>query len=126
MFKGVPMVLNPNGIEPTFLKLDSWSLGAVFIPIITSNILNYIKKKKLKKKKQFYAYKKHLTQFFKMDSISFWVQFHAHRLKVPVQTIFCTIQLSCHDRRWINSPGLSVNSSTSTLIYLFFCNLMFE
>ena len=24
------MVLNPNGIEPTFLKLDSWSPGAGF------------------------------------------------------------------------------------------------
>ena len=34
----VPMVLNPNGIEPTFL--DSWSPGASFIPIITSNVLN--------------------------------------------------------------------------------------
>ena len=54
------MVLNPNGIEPTFLKLDSWSPGAGFIPIITSNILDYIKEKKnsRKKKKQFYAYKK--------------------------------------------------------------------
>ena len=36
----VPMVLNPNRIEPTFLKLDSWSPGAGFIPIITSNVLN--------------------------------------------------------------------------------------
>ena len=67
------MVLNPNGIEPTLLKLDSWSPGAGFIPIITSNILNYIRKKK-----QFYAYKKHLTQFLKMGSIPFLVQFHAY------------------------------------------------
>ena len=36
----VPLVLNPNGIEPTFLKLDSWSPGAGFIPILTSNELN--------------------------------------------------------------------------------------
>ena len=71
------MVLNQNGIEPTFLKFDSWSLGAGFIPIKTSNILNYIKKKRIKKK-QFSAYKKHLTQFLKMGSISFWVQFNAH------------------------------------------------
>ena len=28
------MVLNPHGIEPTFLKYDSWSPGAGFIPII--------------------------------------------------------------------------------------------
>ena len=40
----VPMVLKPHGIEPTFLKLDSWSLGAGFIPIITSNSM----KKKIK------------------------------------------------------------------------------
>ena len=60
------MVLKPNGIEPTYLKLDSWSPGAGFIPIITSNILNYIKKKEFKKKKQFYAYKKHLAQFLKL------------------------------------------------------------
>ena len=26
-----------HGIEPTFLKLDSWSPGAGFIPIINSN-----------------------------------------------------------------------------------------
>ena len=37
----VPMVLNPHGIEPTFLELDSWSLGTGFIPIITYNVLNY-------------------------------------------------------------------------------------
>ena len=49
----VPMVLNPNGIEPTFLKLDSWSPGAGLIPIITSNILNLIKKKEFKKKNSF-------------------------------------------------------------------------
>jgi hypothetical protein len=28
------MVLNPNGIEPTFLKLGSWSPEAGFIPIL--------------------------------------------------------------------------------------------
>ena len=47
------MVLNPNGIEPTFLKLDSWSLVAGFIPIITSNILNYIKKKRIQENNNF-------------------------------------------------------------------------
>ena len=45
------MVLNPNGIEPTFLKLDSWSPGAGFIPIITSNALNKIKEKRIQEKK---------------------------------------------------------------------------
>ena len=39
------MVLNPNGIEPTCLKLDSCSPGAGFIPIITFKILNHIKKR---------------------------------------------------------------------------------
>ena len=34
------MVFNPNGTEPTFLKFDSWSPGAGFIPIINSNVLN--------------------------------------------------------------------------------------
>ena len=72
------MVLNPNEIEPTFLKFDSWSPGAGSIPIITSNILNYIKKKRIQEKKQFYAYKNHLTQFLKMGLILFWVQFHAY------------------------------------------------
>ena len=47
----VPMVLNPKGIEPTFLKFDSWSPGAGFIPIITSNIFNQIKKKRIQEKK---------------------------------------------------------------------------
>ena len=38
LFK-VPMVLNPHGIEPTFLKLDSWSPGAGFITIIIYSVL---------------------------------------------------------------------------------------
>ena len=38
----VPMVLNPHGIEPTFLKLGSWSPGEEFIPIITSNAFNLV------------------------------------------------------------------------------------
>ena len=41
----VPMVLNPQGIEPTFLKLDSWLPVADFIPIITFNALKYKKRK---------------------------------------------------------------------------------
>ena len=43
------MVLKPPGIEPTFLKLDSWSPGDGFIPIITSNVSNQIKECKKKK-----------------------------------------------------------------------------
>ena len=70
----VPMVLNPHGIEPTFLKLDSWSPGAGFIPFITSIVLNQIKKEKNK----IYAYKRHLTQQLKKGSILCWVQFHTY------------------------------------------------
>ena len=36
-----------HGIEPTFLKLDSWSPGVGFIPIITYNISNLIKKERM-------------------------------------------------------------------------------
>ena len=32
----VHLVLHPHGIAPTFLKLDSWSPGAGFIPIIST------------------------------------------------------------------------------------------
>ena len=91
MLFSVTMVLNQNGIEPTFLKLDSGSPGAGFIPIITSNILDYIKEKKnsRKKKNSFMRTKKHLTQFLKMGSISFWVQFHAYQLK-HIKIKICT------------------------------------
>ena len=44
IFKMVPMVLNPHGIELTFLKLELLSPGAGFIPI-------------KKKKNKFHAYK---------------------------------------------------------------------
>ena len=36
----VPMVLDPHGTEPYFLKLDSWSPGTGFIPIRAYNVLN--------------------------------------------------------------------------------------
>ena len=42
----VPMVLNPNGIEPTILKFDSWSPGAGFIPIVSTKGISQIKKEK--------------------------------------------------------------------------------
>ena len=31
------MLLNPHGIEPTSLHLNSWSPEVAFIPIITTN-----------------------------------------------------------------------------------------
>ena len=34
----------PTGISPTFLRLDSWSPGAGFIPIISNKGINQIKK----------------------------------------------------------------------------------
>jgi len=43
MFITVHVVLHPHGIAPTFLKLDSWSPGAGFIPIITINVFKKIK-----------------------------------------------------------------------------------
>ena len=38
--KMVHLVLHPHGIVPTFLKLDLWSLGMRFIPIIYTNGIN--------------------------------------------------------------------------------------
>ena len=35
------------GIVPTFLKLDSWSLGVGFIPITSTTGINQMKKGKL-------------------------------------------------------------------------------
>ena len=46
------------GIAPTFLKLDSFSPGAGFNPIISTKGINRIReRKKFKKKVKFYASK---------------------------------------------------------------------
>ena len=76
----VPMVLNPNGIEPTFLKFDLRSPGAGFIPIKTSNVLKQIKKIEFKKKKSVLCIQKTFNTVFKngFNSIPLWVQFHAY------------------------------------------------
>ena len=50
----VHLLLYLHGIAPTFLKLDSWSPGMKFIPIISTKGKNQIKKENCKKK--FYAY----------------------------------------------------------------------
>ena len=42
----VHLVLYTRGIVPTFLKFDSWSPGAGFIPIISTKGINQIKKRK--------------------------------------------------------------------------------
>ena len=62
----VHVVLQPRGIAPTFLKLDSWSPGASFIPIIRDK--SYKEEKNCKKK---VSYTKRLNTFFKR-----LVQFH--------------------------------------------------
>ena len=101
------MVLNPNGIEPTFLKLDSWSPGAGIIPIITSDVLNYIKKKNVKF--FFYLYKKHSIQFLKMGSIPCWVQFHAYPRKVissPPNTYSTRKRKGVNDGSMLTEPSL--------------------
>ena len=48
--------------EPTFLKLDLWSPGAGFIPIITSNVLKKIQKKRMYGEKLGFMH----TKFFKL------------------------------------------------------------
>ena len=65
------MVLHPHGIATTFLKLDSWSPGAVlFIPNISTNGINQIKKGNLKKQVLCFMYTKRFTKFLKI-----WEQF---------------------------------------------------
>ena len=35
-----PLGMHPHGIAPSFLEMDSWSLGAGFIPIISTKGIN--------------------------------------------------------------------------------------
>ena len=43
--KGTKLLgLHPHGIAPTFFKLDSWSPGAGFIPIISTKGIDQKKK----------------------------------------------------------------------------------
>ena len=70
--------LGSHSIEPKrdwthFLKIRFVVAGGGFY---SYHKLQCIKLDK-EKKNQFYAYKKHLTQFLKMGSVPFWVQFHA-------------------------------------------------
>ena len=44
------------GIAPTFLRLDLWSLGAGFIPIISTKGIKSDKERKIVKKVKFCAY----------------------------------------------------------------------
>ena len=45
------MVLNPHGIEPISFKMDLWSPGAGFIPIITYRCNKFDKERKNVRKK---------------------------------------------------------------------------
>jgi hypothetical protein len=64
----VDVKLNPHGIAPTFLKLDSWSPGAGFIHIISTNKSD--KERKTLRKKVNFMHTKRFNTFFKR-----WVQF---------------------------------------------------
>ena len=46
-FNGSLGIAHIHGIVPTFLKFYSWSPGAGFIPFISTNEINKIKKGKL-------------------------------------------------------------------------------
>ena len=59
-----------RGIAPTFLKLDSWSTGAGFIPIISTKGINQIERKIVRKKLSFMHTKRFDTCFKR------WVQFY--------------------------------------------------
>ena len=53
----------------TFCKLDSWSPGAGFIPIISTKVINQINKGKLFKNKLSFMHTNRFNKFFKI-----WVQ----------------------------------------------------
>ena len=69
MKTSVHLVLHPHGIAPTVLKLDSWSPGLGFIPILSTKGINQIKKGNCKKKNEFYAFKKIYYIFKTMGAI---------------------------------------------------------
>ena len=58
----VHLVLQPQGIEPTFLKLNSWSPGAGLIPIIYSKGIKQIRKGKIVRKKKFSSLFAHIKR----------------------------------------------------------------
>ena len=70
------MVLNPNGTEPTFLKFDSLSPGAGFIPIINSNVLGSVPFRV-----QFHAYRKLHDIFLE----KFFIFYHNNKLIATIR-----------------------------------------
>ena len=69
MFILVPLVLQPRGIAPTILKLDSLSPGASFIPIIVHHGNKLDKEREIVRKKLSFMHTKRYNTFLKI-----WVQ----------------------------------------------------
>ena len=66
----IHLVLHLHEIAPTFLKLDSWSTGADFIPIISTKGNKADKERKILRKKISFMHTKIFNTFFKR-----WAQF---------------------------------------------------
>ena len=96
-----------HGIVPKrdwthFLKIGFMVAGGGFYSYYNLEGIKLDKGKKIKKKNQFYAYKKHLTQFLKMDSIPVWVQFHTYLTPqiIKAERIKATIfDIAFHSRK---------------------------
>ena len=97
-FDLVHFVLHPHRIAPTFLKLDSWSSGAGFIPIISTKGRNQIEKGNYKKRKFFFIHIKRFIIFFRI-----WVQFRVGAIpRLPFELTYKNVEnsncfLRCHN-----------------------------
>ena len=77
------------GIAPTldctyFLKMDYWSPGVGFIPIVSTKEKHQIKKGKLQEKKLSFMHTKRFNNFFvnlEMGAILCWVQFQVYHCR---------------------------------------------
>ena len=80
IFFWVHLVLNSHRIAPNFLKLDSWSPGAFFIPIISTKEISKIRKKRKIRKLQEKSvmHTKRFNTFVKDGCNSVWMQFHEY------------------------------------------------
>ena len=60
----VYLILHPHGIATTFLKLDLWSPGAGFIPIISTKGINKSdKERKIERRKFSFMHAKRFNTF---------------------------------------------------------------
>ena len=64
-FSPVHLLLHPHRIAPTSLKLESWSPGAAFIPIVSTKGIIQRKKEKFVRKKQNFMHIKRFNILFK-------------------------------------------------------------